>query len=342
MMFTHYGHVTSKFFPVKSHGPLAAGDLANSLAPLAPYASKLLIPRGIRGMNEWDQNNKGAGHGLGQGNDIHLNGSASLLTLQPVTPNQNDPFSFDTATKFNALPVGSSLDHVMAQQLSPKGVPLFMRVGNRNDGAQSAISFLKAAGTAAGAAAGVYPGFGTPMQVFSELTNLLDMGQPMSPDSYALIREKKVTDVVKDDLATLERMDMSADDKNKLAIWKAMVNDMGTACGHVQSEPATRLGGTPDNVGAMRQHDITHMVTADLDAADMYSVMAALAAACNYNPVTVLKYPPNYVFSGIGINADSDNLAHRLDNAGLTGTCYPNVLTCCGRSTRGTRRSSPS
>jgi hypothetical protein len=58
----------------------------------------------------------------------------------------------------------------------------------------------------------------------------------------------------------------------------------------------------------------------------MYSVMAALAAACNYNPVTVLKYPPNYVFSGIGINADSDNLAHRLDNAGLTGTCYPNVL----------------
>jgi hypothetical protein len=42
--------------------------------------------------------------------------------------------------------------------------------------------------------------------------------------------------------------------------------------------------------------------------------------------VIFLKYPPNYVFSGLGINADSDNLSHRLDNASLTGVCYPNVI----------------
>ena len=52
-MFSHYGFVTTKFFPVKSHGRLEAGDLVNTLAPLAPYANKLLIPRGIRAMNEW-------------------------------------------------------------------------------------------------------------------------------------------------------------------------------------------------------------------------------------------------------------------------------------------------
>src|SRR5262245_13952555 len=57
VMFTHYGCITTKWFPVKSHGPLAAGDLAYSLAPLAPYAGKVLIPRGIRAMNEWTQNN---------------------------------------------------------------------------------------------------------------------------------------------------------------------------------------------------------------------------------------------------------------------------------------------
>ena len=39
------------------------------------------------------------------------------------------------------------------------------------------------------------------------------------------------------------------------------------------------------------------MVTTSLDGADMYSVMAVLAAACNYNPVIFLKYPPNYVFT---------------------------------------------
>jgi hypothetical protein len=326
VMFTHYGHVTTKFFPVKSHGPLVASDLTYSLAPLAPYVGKVLIPRGIRGMNEWDQKNTGPGHGLGQGNDIHLNGSASLLTLQPVTPNTNEPFSFDSATKFNAVPVGSSLDHVIAQQLSPNGAPLMLRVGNRTETPQSAISFLKATGTAPGAGAMVYPGVGMPMQVFSDLTNLLNMSQPLSPDSYALIRQKKVTDVVKDDLATLERMDMSAEDKNKLAIWKSLINDIGTMVAKTcNQDVATRLGGTSTNV-AMMSNDITAPVTTDLDLADMYSVMAALGVACNYNPVTILKYPPSYVFSGIGINADSDNLAHRLDNAGLSGNCFPNAL----------------
>ena len=45
-MFTHYGCVTTKFFPTKSHGALVASDIANSLSPLAPYVNKLLIPRG--------------------------------------------------------------------------------------------------------------------------------------------------------------------------------------------------------------------------------------------------------------------------------------------------------
>jgi hypothetical protein len=326
VMFTHYGHVTTKFFPAKSHGRLVADDLAHSLAPLAPYVGKLLIPRGIRAMNEWTKDNTGPGHGLGQGNDFHLNAVASLLTLQPITPNTNDPYTFDTGPKFNAAPIGSSLDHIIAQQLSPNGTPLFMRVGNRSDSNTSAISYLKAAGTAPDAAARAYPGLGTPMQVFSVLTNLLNMGQPMSPDSYALIRQKKVTDIVKDDLATLERMDMSADDKNKIAIWKALINDMGgMASAMCNQSLATRIGGRSDNVGMMPSN-ITLPVTADLDGADMYSVMAVLATACNYNPTIVLKYPANYVYSGIGVTSDADNLAHRVGNASSSGTCVPHVL----------------
>lgn len=326
VMFTHYGCITTKFFPVRSHGPLAASDLAYTLAPLAPYAGKLLIPRGIRAMNEWTQNNTGPGHGLGQGNDPHLNATGSFFTLQPITPNTNDPFGFDIGPKFNAAPIGTSLDHVMAQQVSPQGSPLFMRVGNRNDTSQSQISYVKADGLAPDAGAKSFPGLGTPSQVFSVLTNLLNRGQPISPDSYALIREKKVTDLVKDQLADFERMDMSAEDRNKVAVWKSLINDMGTVVSQACNQDlATRLGGTPTNV-AMTISNISNPITSDLDGADMYSVTAVLAAACNMNPVIVLKYPPNYVYSGIGVTADSDNLSHRLDSAGMTGTCYPNVL----------------
>src|SRR6476620_8237695 len=56
IMFTHYGCITTKFFPTVSHGPLAAAtDLSTTLQPLAPYVKKLLLPRGIRSMNEWTQ-----------------------------------------------------------------------------------------------------------------------------------------------------------------------------------------------------------------------------------------------------------------------------------------------
>ena len=329
-MFTHYGCVTTKFFPTKSHGALVASDIANSLSPLAPYVSKLLIPRGIRGMNEWTSNNRGSGAsaaGRGQANDPHLNVAGSYFTLQPVTPSGTDPFSFDTAYKFNALPIGSSLDHVMAQQLSPQGTPLFMRVGNRSDGAQSGISYLKDASAAANAAAKAYPGLGQPSQVFSALTGLFGSGGT-TPATYAALRGKKITDCVKDDLASFERQDMSAEDKNKVAVWKSLLNDMTpiVTSNMCTMDLANMIGATSTNVNKSTSN-ITSMVTDKLDGADMYSVMAVLASICNYNPVIFLKYPPNYVYSGLNITMDSHNLSHRLDNAGMSGTCYPNSLT---------------
>jgi hypothetical protein len=327
-MFTHYGCITTKFFPAKSNGALVAADIVNSLAPLAPYVNKLLIPRGIRGMNEWTSGNTVKGttaSGRGQSNDPHLNVAGSYFTLQPVTPSGTDPFSFDTAYKFNAVPIGSSLDHIMAQQLSPQGTPLFMRVGNRSDSAQSAISYLKTA-TAANAAAAAYPGLGTPSQVMSALTGLFGTGT-MTTATYASTRGKRITDCVKDDLAQFERQDMSAEDKNKVAIWKSLLNDMGTIVTSNQctADLANMIGWNSTNVGKATG-TLTNSVATGIDVADMYSITAVLAAICNYNPVILLKYPGNYVYSGLGITADSHNLSHRLDNANMSGTCYPDSL----------------
>jgi Protein of unknown function (DUF1552) len=335
VMFTHNGCVTTRFFPDKSHGPLAASDLApTNLSALTPLIGKLLIPRGMRAMNEWTQYNDGT-NGLGQGNDRHLQVVGSYFTLQPVTPNSNDPFDFSQETKFNARPVGTSLDHVIAQQLSSSGTPLFMRVGNsggtKGESPQSNISYLKSAAAGAADPADVYPGFGTPAQVFNALTGLFAPG-PTTPDSYAAARGKKVTDLVRDDLQALERFDMSAADRGKLEAWKALVNDTGsTVTGLCTQDRANNLEATPENVAAAGSAPaggdlLTSPVTADLDGADMYSVMAVLATACNYNPMIVLKYPPNYYFKGLGITDESDNLSKRLSNANLTGTCLPDAL----------------
>ncbi|MEI9947779.1 MAG: DUF1552 domain-containing protein [Pseudomonadota bacterium] len=119
------------------------------------------------------------------------------------------------------MPVGRSLDHVIAEQLSPDGLPLYLRVGNKSDTPATGISYS--------ASEKPYPGFGTPGEAFSKLTGLFKDGAPMSPDSYAAVRGKSIIDVVRADLDTLERFDMSRSDKLKLEAWKALLHDTGKA-----------------------------------------------------------------------------------------------------------------
>jgi len=321
VMFTHYGCITNKWFPAKLEGELTAQDLVGtSLAPLAPFAKKLLMPRGIRTMNEWTVDNRGAGHGRGQGNDTHLQGVASLLTCQPVTPNSNDPFSFSAHTKFNAKPIGPSLDHVLAQQLSPLGKPLLMNTAGRlREGAQSALSYSAAETLFMAVDA---------TQAFSSLTGLFEPNTPMNADTWAAAKGKAIADIVKADLTRLRNRDMSKEDKDKLAAWTELTNQVGKtiASGQCSQQRSTTLHAS-DGLALGSEGDVlTRKVNDTMDNADLYSAIAALTAACNANPVIVLKYPSNFIFSGLGINADSDNLAHRLDNAGMQGPCVLNAV----------------
>jgi hypothetical protein len=52
---------------------------------------------------------------------------------------------------------------------------------------------------------------------------------------------------------------------------------------------------------------------------------------CNYNPVIFLKYPANYVFSGLGIPEESGALSGRLSDESLSGSCYPGVVSLIER-----------
>jgi len=319
-MFTHYGCVTTRWFPKKSHGQLSAEDLQpTSLAPLIPYLGKLLIPRGIRAMNEW------TGTLLrGQGNDQHTQVCGSYFTCQPVTPNSDDPFSFNTATKFNAMPIGRSLDHVLAEQLSPGGLPLYLRVGNRKDTPSVGISY-SAAGTP-------YAGIGTPAEAFSQLTGLFTPNTPVSPDSYAAARGKSIIDIVRRDLDALERRDMSRADKLKLEAWKALLDDTGKGVSAQCSQAgATKLGATSANIAAagMAAPDddpLMMKISDTLDGADIYSAVAVLNAVCNVNPIIFLHYPGNYVFKGLGLSIESHTLSHRLANANMGGQCLVGAI----------------
>ncbi len=316
VMFTHYGCMTNRWFPENSHGPLGPVDLAGtSLEVLTPHVDKILMPRGIRAMNEWTPTVD-----LGQGNDPNLQVVGTYFTCVPVDPHGSDPFSFDTETKFNAMPTAPSLDHVCAQQLSSDGVPLFMRVGGANDSAQSAISYSGPKQP--------FAGLGSPSDVFSQLTGLFPSGSPVSADSYQAMRGKSVIDLVRGDLETLERFDMSASDRRKLEAWKELLHQTGGVVASTQClEHASTLGLTEDNLlGYDNSTDRVATELADgLDGADLFSNLAVLAALCDQNRVIFLKYPGNYVFSALGMTLESHSMANRTGNAGLGGKCVPGV-----------------
>ena len=324
LMVTHSGCITNKWVPNKLDGDLTAADLMpTNLAALAPFAAKLLMPRGIRTMNEWTANNTGPGKGRGQGNDSHTQIAGSIFTCQPVTPNSNKPFDFGDP-KFKAMPIGPSLDHVMAQQLSPQGTPLFMNVaGQSKEGAQSAISYSKAETifTALNAT-----------QAYGNLTGLFKTGgtgtPTMNADSWAVAKGKAVADIVRGDLNRLMAKDMSKADKDKLAAWLQLLNDVGkvVASAACSQELASMLGADKKPMADSSTDALTRKVSDTMDSADLYSAIAALTAACNANPIVFLKYPNNFVFKGLGINADSHNQSHRLDNAGMQGDCVAGAV----------------
>jgi len=319
IMFTYYGCVTNNWFPQKLDGDLLPEDLkGTSLEALSPYTKKLFMPRGMRTMNEWTANNKSAGKGRGQGNDSHTQCAGTALTLQPVTPNSNDPFSFNMATKFNAMPVGASLDHVMAAQLSPDATPLYMDVsGQSKTGAQAAISY-KAKDTIFSAL--------TATQAYSQLTKLFQTGAPMNADTWEIQKGKKIQDIVKGDLNRLKSKDMSKADKDKLDAWLQLLSDVTTAvAAGCNQDLATKLGAS-NKLGASGGDVVTRKVVDGMDNADLYMAIAALSAACNANPVVLLRFPNNFTYSGLGINADSHNQSHRLSNANMQGPCVADAI----------------
>ena len=88
VFYTHYGCLTTRWFPKLSHGKLTSADYSalTTLKPMAPYADKLLMVRGLRTMNEWS--NEGSN---GQKNDPHTQVNGSYFTCHPVTPNASTP-----------------------------------------------------------------------------------------------------------------------------------------------------------------------------------------------------------------------------------------------------------
>jgi Protein of unknown function (DUF1552) len=301
LYFTHNGCVTDYWFPSTESGPVDAAALSGTtLEPLTPFASKLLFPRGLKAYNSY---------GEIQTVDPHDQAMGSKLTCATI-----DPEGSRYATSH-------SIDHEIAKQVNPANVkPLVLSVGGGSGTNIKDVMSFSAAGEA-------YPAIANPQTVYSNLTQLLGTGtgEP-SPDDYKLRRGKGIADLVRGDLESLQRLNMSSKDKQRLSDWLDLLTDV---TGPVQvaagctEDNAVLLGVTPDSVKAVAGNGFGS--TANISGAtDMMFKLMALTMMCDANRSFIFTYPGYFTFNWDGIVHEKDHhgLSHRVGSAAVGGACY--------------------
>jgi hypothetical protein len=340
MFYTHNGCLTDRWFPKVEDGPLGAADLTGTLAPLAPYASKLLLPRGFRSMNAF---------GKGQSIDPHDQACGSKLTCAPLN---NDT---------NRYPQAESLDHTVAKLINPnKTAPLVLSVGAASTKIKEVISF-SAPNTA-------FPANVNPQTVFNALT----LGSSTTPApagsgpampaevDYHVKRGQSIIDLVRGDLTRLQQLKMSSDDQGRIQDWLDLLRDTEVGVGGMSSggggtsttpvacttDTAASLGITASTLSAASptgaitpgvfdgggaptgsQGD-KNLATSFTLGGDMMMNLIALNMICDANRVLLLIYPGYVVFNWDGIMDTTDHhaISHRTGSIIVTGNCLANVL----------------
>ncbi|HEY0466757.1 MAG TPA: DUF1552 domain-containing protein, partial [Polyangiaceae bacterium] len=232
IFYTHNGCLTDRWFPTVEDGPLNAAALSTTLAPLAPYASKLLLPRGFRSMN---------GYAVGQTIDPHDQAMGSKLTCAKITDDSN---RYATA---------ASLDHVIAKQINPGGTtPLVLSVGAASTKIKEILSF-SGPNTA-------FPANVNPQTVYNQLTGLFKSGTAtgtapaMTAGDYKVARGASAIDLVKSDLARFQALNMSQSDKQRVQDWLDLLRTTETGIMSTPSscsaDAATAIGATDAAVKA--------------------------------------------------------------------------------------------
>ena len=300
---TPCGCLTNRWFPKVEHGPLDANALAGTtLEVLTPFVKKLLVPRGLRAINQY---------GSPQLVDPHSQAMASKLTCALISPTTRYATSI-------------SLDHEIARQINPAARdPLVLSVGSFSTNSMLLLSYY--------APDKPYQPLLSPTKVYTSMSNIVfsQNGQL----EQAMRRKKSILDLVTDDLESYQRQNMSADDQRRVSTWLDLVRDTERDLGaHACSESA--VGIDADSAKTASESSLAPDAFT-LGADTMFKLMA-LSLLCDVNRSLVFWFPIGATFDWDGIHhtRDQDGLAHRNGNFTVGGVCVENVLEMLGEIDR--------
>ncbi len=282
-----------KFFPTGGFGPLTAASFGagTALAPLAPYASRLLIPRGLHTEPKGYMQSP-----VTMGCD-HQVGMAHKLTAQPKS-----------SADVTGYPTGISVDQEMAKSLNPAGVSaLTASVGTQGSDDLGIIS---------------YSGPNAPVKGQNNPKLLLDSLGLATADTktQAMVnaRRQSVLDLVSTDLAALKRKGLSAADQQKLDMHltnlRAAENGASGLSCTIAPELASATGAiNPKTVGDDANFKALGQLTMDI---------LTLAVACNRSNVASILWGrgsggPVFKWDGMNFAFNHHAISHGGSGSGL-------------------------
>lgn len=303
-----------EFWPKGGYGALTADSLMGTgLEPLAPYASKILIPRGIhlvpRGFNRDPA-----------GGDDHAKAVGHRLT---AAPNQ------DSQERYAS---GPSLDHVIAPSINPGGKgPLNLMVGFRSNDVLGSFSYT-------GSGQQAIP-FQDPWKAFKDWAGADSTTMAGPAMDRALRRRQSVIDLVKGDLDSLKASRvMGAADRAKLDMHLTSIRGLETT---MEATGVTMMSANGCGLPSARQQEIAAInpknVTLDSEyqkIGGMLLDVMALAMACDQNRVVTIQWGSGAggpIFSWLGTGAgdvSSRYNHHKLSHGATTDAATsPNLPT---------------
>lgn len=300
--YTHFGTILNKWLPDADSGALTTASFeGKNTAILAPLAEKLLCVRGIRSYGAYTE---------GQSIDPHDQANGAKLTCAPLESSQK------------RVPISHSIDHEIAKQLHPGTSPLVVSVGaDQSKSIKDCISFSGPSTP--------YPATTNPNTVMSGLTNMFMTGMPTSPDDYRAAQGKSILDLVRGDLESYERLNMSGADAQRISDWKDLLTDTNTDIGNMNAQCTQSFADSlvssadlsslakPSGVGEGLALGFT------LGSTVMFKLMA-LNMLCDATRALVFTFPGYVVYNWDGIKTSKDHhgISHRVGSCAVSGNCY--------------------
>jgi hypothetical protein len=309
---SHNGCLTNRWFPKTANGPLSAADFdGTTLAGLAPFVDKLVFPRGIKMFNSYAEI---------QSVDPHDQAMGSKLTCSTIE---------ESGDRYAS---SHSMDHEIANQINPdKASPMVLSVAGGSGGSIKDILSFSGPYEA-------YPAQTNPQTIYNQLTGVLGTGGgEMTEADYRVLRGESVIDLVRPQLESFQRLNMSGNDQQKIKDWLDLLRtaerpisanascDTATAQSLEIEYFINAAGEGGDGGSSVFGSGNVSEAAYKSGASAMFRLMA-LSMMCDTNRSLIFTYPGYAIYEFLGHTHDHHGLSHRNGSFAVGGTCVNGVL----------------